>query len=96
MFYSRVVRGRIEPEKHDLAFTIFTENIIPSAREQKGFRGANLFTNPKTGQFISATIWKTEEDMIASDQSGYLTNQLDKVAALMLETPIIENYLVHY
>jgi quinol monooxygenase YgiN len=88
--------GKIEPEKHDEAFGIFTDNIIPAAREEEGFRGANLFSNPQNGKFISTTIWKTEEDMIASGNNGYLKEQLDKVASLLSEPPVIEQYIVHY
>ena len=96
MYYSRIVMGKIEPGRHEEAFTIFTDKIIPAAREQEGFRGANLFSNPKTGKFISTTIWKTEEDMIASDKNGYLKGQLEKVVKLMTEPPVIEHYMVHY
>lgn len=96
MYFSRVIRGKVEPEKHQEAFAIFTDDIIPAAKEQEGFRGANLFTNPQNGKFISTTIWKTEENMTASDTSGYLREQLDKVAALLTEPPVIEHYIVHY
>ena len=96
MYISRVIIGKVDPNKHDEAFALFTEDIIPAAREQEGFRGANLFTNPRTGQFISTTIWKTEEDMISSDKSGYLKRQLDKVATLFTEPPVIDHYNVLY
>jgi heme-degrading monooxygenase HmoA len=96
MYFSRVIRGKVDSTKHDEAFALFTDDIIPAAREQEGFRGANLFTNPQTGQFISATIWKTEEDMISSDKSGYLQGQLDKVASLFTEQPVFEHYNVLY
>ena len=96
MYFSRIVMGTIEPIKHEEAFAIFTDKIIPAAREQEGFRGANLFSNPQKGKFISTTIWKTEEDMIASDENGYLNGQLDKVVKLMTGPPVIEHYIVHY
>jgi heme-degrading monooxygenase HmoA len=96
MYFSRVIIGKVDPNKHDEAFALFTDDIIPAAREQEGFRGANIFTNPRTGQFISTTIWKTEEDMISSDKSGYLKGQLDKVAHLFTETPVIDHYNVLY
>lgn len=98
MYYSRVVMGRIDPNKkdEDETLALFMNDIIPAAREQKGFRGANFYINPKTGQFISTTIWKTEEDMIASDKSGYLQAQLDKVAGFFTEQPVIEYYHVLY
>ena len=96
MYFSRVIIGRVDPNKYEEAFALFTDNIIPAAREQEGFRGANLFSNPRTGKFISTTIWKTEEDMISSDKSGYLKGQLDKVANLFTEQPVIDHYRVLY
>jgi heme-degrading monooxygenase HmoA len=96
MYFSRVITGRIDPQKYEKAFSIFTDNIIPAAREQDGFRGANLFTNQQTGKFIAATIWKTEEDMMSSDNGGYLKGQLDKVSDFFTETPVIEYFNVLY
>ena len=96
MYFSRVIMGKVNPSKLDEAFVLFTEDIIPTAREQEGFRGANLFTKPQTGQFISTTIWKTEEEMISSDKSGYLKRQLEKVASLLTEPLVIEHYNVLY
>ena len=96
MYYSRVITGKVAAEKHDEAFAIFTDDIIPTAKEQEGFRGANLFTNPQTGKFIATTIWKTEEDMISSGKSGYLEEQLGKVATFLDGPPVVEHYIVHY
>ena len=96
MYFSRVIIGKIDPNKQEEAFALFTNDIIPTAKEQEGFRGANLYTNPLTGKFIATTIWKTEEDMLSSDKSGYLKNQLKKVSNLFTEPPVIEYYNVLY
>jgi quinol monooxygenase YgiN len=96
MYFSRVIIGKVNPSRFNEAFALFTEDIIPAAREQEGFRGANLFTKPQTGQFISTTIWKSEEEMIASDKSGYLKKQLEKVDSLLTEPLVIEHYNVLY
>jgi len=96
MYFSRVIIGKVDPNKHEEAFVLFTDIIIPAAQEQEGFRGANLFSKPRTGQFIATTIWKTEADMISSDKSGYLKGQLDKVANLFTEQPLIDHYNVLY
>ena len=96
MYFSRIIMGKVEPDKHDEAFVIFTDEIIPSLKKQNGYRGANLFTDPDSGKFISTTIWKTEEDMIASGKSGHVKDQLDKVANYFTEPPVIEHYIVHY
>jgi heme-degrading monooxygenase HmoA len=96
MFFSRVITGRIDPEKYEEAFSIFTDNIIPAAREKEGFRGANLFSNPQTGKFIATTIWKTEEDMRSSDNGGYLKGQLNKISHFFTESPEVEYFNVLY
>lgn len=96
MFFSRVITGRIDPQKYEKAFSIFTDDIIPAAREQGGFRGANLFSNPQTGKFIATTIWKTEEDMISSDKGDYLKGQLDKISIFFTESPVVEYFNVLY
>jgi len=96
MYFSRVITGQIDPQKYDKAFSIFTDEIIPAAREQDGFRGANLFTNPQTGKFIVTTIWKTEKDMISSDKEGYLKGQLGKVSHFFIESPVIDYFEVLY
>ena len=96
MYFSRVITGKVDPSSYEKAFALFTDEIIPAAKEEEGFRGANLFSNPRTGKFISTTIWKTEKDMLASDKSGYLKEQLEKVADLFTEPPVIEHYDVLY
>ena len=96
MFFSRVITGRIDPQKYEKAFSIFTDDIIPAAKGQEGFRGANLFSNPQTGKFIATTIWKTEKDMISSDKGEYLKGQLDKVSHFFIESPEIDYFEVLY
>ena len=96
MYFSRVITGRIDPQRYDEAFSVFTDKIIPAAKEKQGFRGANLFSDPKTGKFIATTIWKTEEDMISSDESEYLNKQLDKISHLFTEYPLVKYYNVLY
>jgi heme-degrading monooxygenase HmoA len=81
-------------DKIDQAAEIFKNSIVPAAKEQKGFKGANLFTDNKTGKFISITLWETEGDMAAGDSSGYLQEQLGKVAAFFASPPIVEQYTV--
>jgi len=90
--FARVVTGKIKIESNDEAIAIYKDSLIPAAREQKGFKSAQLFTNPKTGEYIAITVWETEEDMVAGDISGYLQEQLGKFAAHFAEPPIIEQY----
>lgn len=91
---ARVVFGTMQLDKNDQAVEIYKNSIVPAAKEQKGFRGASLFTNDQTGNFVSITLWETEDDMVLSDASGYLQEQLDKVAAFFASPPKVEQYTV--
>ena len=92
--YARVVSGTMQLEKNDETVEIFRNSIVPAAKEQKGFKGANLFTDDQTGKFISITLWETKEDMTAGDSSGYLQEQIGKVAAFFVSPPKVEQYNV--
>ncbi len=92
--YARVVLGTMQLDKNDQATEIFKNSIVPAAKEQKGFKGANLYTDNQTGKFISITLWETEDDMISGDSSGYLQEQLGKVAAFFASPPKVEQYTV--
>ena len=91
--FARIITGKMQIESTDEAIAIYKDSVVPAAREQKGFKGAHLFTDPKTGKYITITVWETEEDMAAGDKSGYLQEQLGKVAAHFAEPPKIEQYV---
>jgi heme-degrading monooxygenase HmoA len=92
--HARVVTGQSQPNKQDEETNVYRDNIVPAAREQKGFKGAFLLTNPNTNKFISITLWETEADMMAGEASGYLKEQLDKAAATFAGPPTTEHFEV--
>jgi len=84
----------VKLDKQDEATKIYKESLEPAAKEQKGFKRMYLLTDPDTRKFISITIWENENDMLAGETSGYLQEQLDKVVALFVGPPSIQNYIV--
>ena len=92
--HARVILGMVKLDKQDEATKIYKESVEPAAKEQKGFKGMYLLTDPDTRKFISITIWENENDMLAGETSGYLQEQLDKVVALFVGPPSIQNYTV--
>ena len=94
--HARVILGKVKHGKQDEAINIYKENVVPSAKEQKGFVSMNLLTDSDTNKFISITFWETENDMIASESSGYLQEQLGKIAALFVGPAVIQNYVVSH
>ena len=94
--HARVILGKVKRGKHDEAVNIYKESVAPVAKKQKGFKDMNLLTDPDTNKFISITFWETEEDMIGGESSGYLQEQLGKIAALFVGPPTIQYYLVSH
>ena len=86
------VQGNVE--KQDEAIRIWEESVLPAAKLQKGFRGAYLLNDRKTGKAISMTLWDSEEDAIANEQSGYYQEQLSKFREFLTAPPVREGYEV--
>jgi len=92
--HARVILGMVKLDKQDEAIKIYKESVEPAAKEQKGFKGIHLLTDPYTRKFISITIWENENDMLTGESSGYLQEQLGKVTALFVGPPSIQHYIV--
>ena len=92
--HARVILGMVKLDKQDEAIKIYKESVEPAAKEQKGFKGMHLLTDPYTRKFISITIWENENDMLTGESSGYLQEQLGKVTALFVGPPSIQHYIV--
>ncbi len=87
-----VMQGR--PGTMGDAAKIFSESVIPAARQQHGFKGAFFLTDPATGKGMSVTLWETEEDLKAGESSGYFSAQVAKFAPLLAGPPTREVLVV--
>jgi quinol monooxygenase YgiN len=92
--FARHVTLHIQPDKLNEAIRIYRESVVPASRLEKGCRHMELFTDAKTGKCVSISYWLTEADQQASEANGYLQQQLDKFAALMVGQPVRESYTV--
>ncbi|MFC2020861.1 antibiotic biosynthesis monooxygenase family protein [Chloroflexota bacterium] len=92
--FARVTTAYISIDKADEAIKIMHEGIMPAAKAQKGFRHFFGLSDRKTGKGITITIWDTEEDAIANEQSGYFQEQVGKLAPYFITTPVREGYEV--
>ncbi len=91
---ARVVTARLRPDSVDEAVNQYRSAVVPTARQQKGFRGKLLFLNRDTQQALSITLWETEDDMLASESSGYLEAQFRGLGSLFSAPPTTEHYEV--
>ena len=92
--HARIVAGLAQPGTTDQGIDIYENSIAPAAQEQKGVKGVFFLVNRDTNKFMSITLWETEADMTAGEASGYLQEQVAKVAAILAGPPTTEHYEV--
>jgi len=92
--YARVLKTVVREGSWSEATRIATESIGPAAKEQPGNRGIVLLTAGDVGLTIS--FWETKEDMLESDQNGYLQAQMAKMAPHLSGAPSMEIYEVQH
>ncbi len=92
--FARLSITQIKIDKIDEAIKLFEDSVLPAAKSQKGFRRAYLLTDNKTGKGVSISLWDSEEDAIANEQSGYYQEQIGKFKDLFTAPPVREGYEV--
>ncbi len=71
---------------------VYREEVVPAAREQEGFKGAMLLTDPETGIGISITLWETEAEREAAVDGGFYDDEIERFAVLLTGTPVRKHY----
>jgi heme-degrading monooxygenase HmoA len=92
--HARVTTVAINTAKLAEATTIYDTNIGPAIAANKGFRGALLLTDDKTGEGISITLWDSEADGLAYESSGSYKTQVDKLRAMFTTAPSLKTFTV--
>jgi len=91
--YSRVTLLEIDTLRTtvDEAIRLFEEHVLPQLREQEGYEGVIVLSNPD-GKAMLVSVWATEEDAIAS--AAFATGALDQFVTLFRSPPGREQYEV--
>ena len=92
--FARLTIVQVKIDKLDEAIKIYEDSVVPTAKSQKGFQGAYLLTDRNTGKGISCTLWDSEEDAVANEQSGYYQEQVGKFKDFFTAPPVQEGYEV--
>ena len=92
--FARFTIVQMKIDKFDEATKLYEDSVVPSAKSQKGFCGIYLFTDRKTGKGYSISLWDSEEDAVANEQSGYYKEQVGKFAEHFAAPPVQEGYEV--
>ncbi len=89
---ARVTIVQVLPGKMDEAVDLYRNSVVPAAKQQKGYKGVYPLTDRNTGRGISITLWETEADMMAGENSGYYQQQLAKFKEVFGAPPVRESY----
>ena len=92
--YARLTKMHFKIDRIEHVLKLYNDSIIPAVKSQKGFKGAYLLTNRNTGKAISCTLWDSEEDAVANEESGYYQEQINKIKDFLTAPPDREGYEV--
>ena len=71
--YARVSTLEGSPELIDDGLRYLREEILPTGKDDPGFKGLIALADCNSGKTLSITLWESEEDMRATEQDA---NQL--------------------
>ena len=92
--FARFTIVQVKLEKIDETIKLYEESVVPGAKAQKGYKGLYLFTDRSTGKGCSISLWDSEEDAVANEQSGYYKEQVNKFIEYFAAPPVQEGYEV--
>jgi heme-degrading monooxygenase HmoA len=90
---ARFISASLEPGHIDTVVSLFENVVMHAATEQRGFRRGLLLVDRETGRVISIGLWHSEADLRASEQVGYLSQQIGNFIQ-MVAVPIVPETLV--
>jgi heme-degrading monooxygenase HmoA len=90
--FARLTIVQVKLDKLDETIKIFEDGVVPAAKSQKGFQGVYLLTDSKTGKGITCSLWDSEEDAVANEQSGYYQEQVGRFKDFFTGPPVQEGY----
>ena len=70
--FARIITVQLDPGDVDKAISIYGDSVVPASKQREGFVGALLLGDRKTGKGVSITVYDSEENLTASEQSGFV------------------------
>ncbi|EFH88550.1 antibiotic biosynthesis monooxygenase family protein [Ktedonobacter racemifer] len=85
---------RLVPGTYEEAIALFRDIILPSAQEQKGFKGAQIqHSDSDPNRLIVMSFWASVEDLLASEPPAEIHMHMERLDEL-IENADQDNYFV--
>ena len=92
--FVRLVSAQVGIDKLNEGIMIWKEKDMPLTESVKGYIGAYCLVDRKSGKVISLTLWDSEEDAIADEQSELHQRQVGMYKDLLIGEPTTQRYEV--
>lgn len=76
--HTHVTFGQVQPDKVDEVIKITHDAVMPQTKQQPGYKGTWVLIDRATGKVMGFTLWQTEADMKAAEQSRPTREQIAK------------------
>ena len=90
---ARITHLQFHPDKAEQGVEIVRQSIVPTIKEQRGFKGILLLRDRETGGATVVTLWESEADMEATVTGNYPV-QIAKVREFLIGPPTRSTYEV--
>ena len=70
------------------------QGLVQVLKEQRGFNGLQVMTNPNAGEGVMVSFWETEADVEASETSPSYIGQMSMMSSFLSERLAPETYEV--
>lgn len=92
--HAGVVNFRVRPGRMGEAVRTYVGSVIPALREERGFRGVLVLTDPETDEGHIIGLWETKDDAEALESSGKYREHVAKLSGVFAEPPVRKVYEV--
>ena len=80
--YARVATIRFPSDMRTEVVRV-ARGLMPVLREQRGFSGLQVLTDPNTGEGIIISLWETEDAAKASEASSSYIGQMSMMSSFL-------------
>ena len=92
--HAGVTSFRVRPGRMGEAVRTYVGSVIPAMREEQGFRGVLVLTDPETDEGHTIALWETKDDAEALESSGKYHYHVAKLSGVFAEPPVRKVYEV--
>jgi quinol monooxygenase YgiN len=89
---ARVVSNQIRSGQVPDWLALIRDAVVPSLKEQPGFKGFVALTHAESGKTIGFSLWDSQAELTASEANGDYQRQIAKLGSVLAEPPAREIY----